>query len=105
MNLVVYGVVQFVLYDKHRAIGDLVIHAKLARKDKVDLILLLEERLTKIVRNQVHEAFASLFLAKQPGDCTIRSHMRTISPVLNFDFFLPIHITAPKRVIAFLPYR
>jgi hypothetical protein len=33
MNLVVYEVVQFVLYDKHRAKGDLDIVAKLAEKD------------------------------------------------------------------------
>ena len=64
MNFVTYEVVQFVLYDKHRAKEDLNIVAKLAEKDKVDLILLLEGILMKILRRHVREAFALLFLAK-----------------------------------------
>jgi hypothetical protein len=64
MNLGVYEVVQFVLYDKHRAKGYSDIVAKLVEKDLVDPILLLEGMLMKIVRHHVLEVFASLFVAK-----------------------------------------
>lgn len=45
MSLVTYEVVQFVQYDKHRVKEYLDIVAKLAVKEKVDPIQLLEEML------------------------------------------------------------
>ena len=61
MNLEVSEAVSFVLYDKHHAKGYSYIVAKLVEKDLVDLVLLLEGRLMKIVRHHVLEAFAFLF--------------------------------------------
>lgn len=66
MNLEACEVVQFVLYDKHRAKGCSYIVAKLVKKELIDLVLLLEGILMQIVKHHAHELFATLFVAKPP---------------------------------------